>query len=79
MFRAWLAAGDRARACFGRPRQTATEATIQLLSSLAAWRHGSLNVMRALARQERAPSSISASSWWSARSALPSSAAVACW
>ncbi|MEU7802415.1 maleylpyruvate isomerase N-terminal domain-containing protein [Micromonospora arborensis] len=40
--------------------QTATEATIQLLSSLAAWRHGSLNVIRALARQERAPSSISA-------------------
>ncbi|MEH0933947.1 maleylpyruvate isomerase N-terminal domain-containing protein [Micromonospora psammae] len=40
--------------------QTATEATIQLLSSLAAWRHGSLNVIRALARQERAPTSISA-------------------
>ncbi|KOX07134.1 hypothetical protein ADK66_20495 [Micromonospora sp. NRRL B-16802] len=40
--------------------QTATEATIQLLSSLAAWRNGSLNVIRALARQERAPTSISA-------------------
>ncbi|MET7862818.1 maleylpyruvate isomerase N-terminal domain-containing protein [Micromonospora taraxaci] len=40
--------------------QTATEATIRLLSSLAAWRHGSLNVIRALARQERAPTSISA-------------------
>ncbi|MCO1593960.1 maleylpyruvate isomerase N-terminal domain-containing protein [Micromonospora sp. RHAY321] len=40
--------------------QSATEATIQLLSSLAAWRHGSLNVIRALARQERAPTSISA-------------------
>ncbi|MEU1249212.1 maleylpyruvate isomerase N-terminal domain-containing protein [Micromonospora arida] len=40
--------------------QTATEATIQLLCSLAAWRHGSLNVIRTLARQERAPTSISA-------------------
>ncbi|WFE53333.1 maleylpyruvate isomerase N-terminal domain-containing protein [Micromonospora sp. WMMD1155] len=39
---------------------TATEATIQLLSSLAAWRHGSLNVIRALARQERALTAISA-------------------
>ncbi|MET8281778.1 maleylpyruvate isomerase N-terminal domain-containing protein [Micromonospora sp. NPDC005174] len=38
----------------------ATEATIHLLTSLAAWRHGSLNVMRALARQERAPTSIAA-------------------
>lgn len=38
----------------------ATEATIQLLSSLAAWRHGSLNVIRALARHERAPASIAA-------------------
>lgn len=40
--------------------QTATEATIQLLSSLSAWRHGPLNVIRALARQERAPTSIAA-------------------
>ncbi|MFY1620901.1 maleylpyruvate isomerase N-terminal domain-containing protein [Micromonospora sp. WMMD736] len=40
--------------------QTATEATIQLLCRLAAWRHGSLNVIRALARQERALTSISA-------------------
>ncbi|MDG9676950.1 maleylpyruvate isomerase N-terminal domain-containing protein [Micromonospora sp. DH14] len=38
----------------------ATRAAITLLSSLAAWRHGSLNVIRALARQERAPTSISA-------------------
>lgn len=38
----------------------AAEATIHLLSSLAAWRHGSLDVIRALARQERAPASIAA-------------------
>ncbi|MFY1620303.1 maleylpyruvate isomerase N-terminal domain-containing protein [Micromonospora sp. WMMD736] len=38
----------------------ATKASIQLLSSLAAWRHGALNVIRALARQERAPTSIAA-------------------
>ncbi|MEU1590632.1 maleylpyruvate isomerase N-terminal domain-containing protein [Micromonospora sp. NPDC005710] len=38
----------------------AAEATIQLLSGLAAWRHGSLDVIRALARQERAPTSIAA-------------------
>ncbi|WP_430495990.1 maleylpyruvate isomerase N-terminal domain-containing protein [Micromonospora trifolii] len=38
----------------------AAEATIQLLSSLAAWRHGSLDVIRALAREERAPTSIAA-------------------
>ncbi|MET8357779.1 maleylpyruvate isomerase N-terminal domain-containing protein [Micromonospora sp. NPDC005171] len=40
--------------------ETATGAAIKLLSSLAAWRHGSLNVIRALARQERAPTSIAA-------------------
>ncbi|MEV1155853.1 hypothetical protein AB0J27_10650 [Micromonospora chokoriensis] len=40
--------------------QTATEATIRLLSSLAAWRHGCVNVIRALARPERSPTSISA-------------------
>ncbi|OJF14540.1 maleylpyruvate isomerase N-terminal domain-containing protein [Couchioplanes caeruleus] len=38
----------------------ATEATIQLLSRIAAWRHGPINVVRALARQERAPVSIAA-------------------
>ncbi|MEU8008927.1 maleylpyruvate isomerase N-terminal domain-containing protein [Micromonospora parva] len=38
----------------------ATRAAITLLSRLAAWRHGSLNVIRVLARQERAPTSISA-------------------
>lgn len=38
----------------------ATEATIQLLAQLAAWRHGPLAVVRALARRERAPESISA-------------------
>lgn len=38
--------------------EAAAGATIKLLSSLAAWRHGSLNVIRALARQERAPASI---------------------
>jgi hypothetical protein len=38
----------------------ATEATIQLLSRIAAWRHGPLSVVRALARQERAPASIAA-------------------
>ncbi|MEV4755850.1 maleylpyruvate isomerase N-terminal domain-containing protein [Micromonospora sp. NPDC049559] len=40
--------------------QAATEATIQLLSRIAAWRHGPLAVIRALARQERAPASIAA-------------------
>jgi hypothetical protein len=38
----------------------ATDATIQLLSRLAAWRHGPLPVLRALARRERAPASIAA-------------------
>lgn len=38
----------------------ATEATILLLSRLAAWRHGPLPVVRALARRERAPDSIAA-------------------
>lgn len=38
----------------------ANEATIHLLSRVAAWRHGPLNVVRALARQERAPASIAA-------------------
>ncbi|TYB94050.1 hypothetical protein FXF53_27375 [Micromonospora sp. WP24] len=40
--------------------ETTAGAVIKLLSSLAAWRHGSLNVIRALARQERAPTSIAA-------------------
>ncbi len=38
----------------------ATEATVVLLSRLAVWRHGPLSVVRALARQERAPVSIAA-------------------
>jgi hypothetical protein len=38
----------------------ATGATIRLLASVAAWRHGSLAVVRALSRRERAPDSISA-------------------
>jgi hypothetical protein len=38
----------------------ATEATIQLLGRIAAWRHGALSVVRTLARQERAPASIAA-------------------
>lgn len=38
----------------------ATEATIQLLARIAAWRHGPLMVVRALSRQERAPASITA-------------------
>jgi mycothiol maleylpyruvate isomerase-like protein len=38
----------------------ATEATIRLLASIAAWRHGPLAVVRALSRRERAPESISA-------------------
>lgn len=38
----------------------ATAATIHLLGRLAAWRHGPLSVVRALARQERAPASIAA-------------------
>ncbi|MET7426224.1 maleylpyruvate isomerase N-terminal domain-containing protein [Dactylosporangium sp. NPDC005555] len=40
--------------------QDATTATIHLLSSIAAWRHGPLDVIRALSRRERAPSSIAA-------------------
>ena len=38
----------------------ATEATIQLLARIAAWRHGPLAVVRALARRERAPETIAA-------------------
>lgn len=38
----------------------ATDAAIHLLSRIATWRHGPLNVVRALARQERAPRSIAA-------------------
>jgi hypothetical protein len=38
----------------------ATDATIQLLARLAAWRHGPMPVVRALARQERAPASVAA-------------------
>lgn len=38
----------------------ATEATIRLLSRLATWRHGPLDVIRALARRERAPATIAA-------------------
>ncbi|WP_327003968.1 maleylpyruvate isomerase N-terminal domain-containing protein [Dactylosporangium sp. NBC_01737] len=38
----------------------ATGATIDLLGRLAAWRHGPLPVVRALARRERAPDSIAA-------------------
>jgi hypothetical protein len=38
----------------------ATGATIVLLGRIAAWRHGPVNVIRALARQERAPASIAA-------------------
>lgn len=38
----------------------ATEATIGLLARVAAWRHGSLPVVRGLARRERAPASIAA-------------------
>ncbi len=38
----------------------ATDATIHLLGTLAAWRHGALPVVRALARRERAPDSIAA-------------------
>jgi hypothetical protein len=40
--------------------QEATDATIALLARTAAWRHGPLAVVRALARQERAPQTISA-------------------
>lgn len=40
--------------------ETATEATIALLARIAAWRHGPLAVVRALARQERAPQTIAA-------------------
>jgi hypothetical protein len=38
----------------------ATEATIQLLAHVAAWRHGPLALVRALARRERAPQTIAA-------------------
>jgi hypothetical protein len=38
----------------------ATDATIQLLARVAAWRHGPLAVVRALARRERAPETIAA-------------------
>jgi hypothetical protein len=38
----------------------ATEATTQLLTRIAAWRHGPLAVVRALARRERAPETIAA-------------------
>jgi hypothetical protein len=38
----------------------AAEATIGLLVRVAAWRHGSLAVVRALARRERAPETIAA-------------------
>ncbi|MGI5176928.1 hypothetical protein ACQEVZ_11400 [Dactylosporangium sp. CA-152071] len=38
----------------------AVAATVELLGRLAVWRHGALPVVRALARQERAPASIAA-------------------
>ncbi|MGN9809174.1 maleylpyruvate isomerase N-terminal domain-containing protein [Micromonospora sp. BQ11] len=38
----------------------ATEASLHLLVRLAAWRHGPLDVVRALARRERAPASVAA-------------------
>lgn len=38
----------------------ATEAAIDLLTRVAAWRHGPLALVRALARQERAPAVIAA-------------------
>jgi hypothetical protein len=38
----------------------ATDATIRLLARVAAWRHGPLAVVRALARRERAPETIAA-------------------
>jgi hypothetical protein len=38
----------------------ATDATIRLLADVAAWRHGPLAVVRALARRERAPQTIAA-------------------
>jgi hypothetical protein len=38
----------------------ATAVTIQLLAGIAAWRHGPLAVVRALARRERAPQTIAA-------------------
>ncbi|MDG4797495.1 maleylpyruvate isomerase N-terminal domain-containing protein [Micromonospora sp. WMMD1082] len=38
----------------------ATELTIDLLTRIAAWRHGSLAVVRALSRRERAPETITA-------------------
>ena len=38
----------------------ATEATIHLLARVAAWRHGPLPVVRALARRERAPDTVAA-------------------
>jgi uncharacterized protein (TIGR03083 family) len=42
------------------PSPAAAEATVELLGRLAVWRHGSLPVVRALARRERAPDSIAA-------------------
>ncbi|KJS54192.1 maleylpyruvate isomerase N-terminal domain-containing protein [Streptomyces rubellomurinus] len=38
----------------------ATDAVVGLLARLAVWRHGSVNVLRALSRAERAPGSIAA-------------------
>ncbi|MGA5820054.1 maleylpyruvate isomerase N-terminal domain-containing protein [Kitasatospora sp. NPDC094028] len=38
----------------------ATEAVVGLLARLAVWRHGPVNVLRALSRAERAPGSIAA-------------------
>jgi hypothetical protein len=38
----------------------ASDATIRLLARVAAWRHGALTVVRALARRERAPAVIAA-------------------
>lgn len=40
--------------------EAATDATIALLGRVAAWRHGPLAVVRALARNERAPETIAA-------------------
>lgn len=38
----------------------ATEATIELLARIAAWRHGPVALVRALARRERAPDTVAA-------------------
>jgi hypothetical protein len=38
----------------------ATDPTIRLLARIAAWRHGTLAVVRGPARRERAPTTISA-------------------